>query len=131
MKRVLWSLALIAVCLCAADKKKKQPKPPEVVVMETAAHRQEGKVAIDGRVKNNSEKPMEGLTLLFDFMAPGRQVITTQKAAIDEEVLEPGKEAVFRVELNDPVRAVEVQLNAVDRNGREFRVQNAGPFSIE
>lgn len=131
MKRLLLLAVVLAAAISAADKKKKQPKPPEVVVIETTAHRTEGRVMVDGRVKNNSEKRIEGLVLLFDFLAPGRAVITTQKGPIDEEVLDPGKEAVFRVELNDPVRAVEVQLGAVDRNSRDLRVGNPGPFAIE
>src|SRR5438093_423894 len=79
----------------------------------------------------SGEKPIKQLTLLFDFMAPGRQVITTQKAAIDEERLEPGKEAVFHMELNDPPRSVEFQINAADGSGRELRIAKAGPFPIE
>jgi len=49
---------------------------------------------VDGRVRNSGEKPIKQLMLVFDFMAPGKQVITTQKGAIDEELLAPGQEAV-------------------------------------
>jgi hypothetical protein len=64
-------------------------------------------------------------------MASGRAVITTQKIALDDEILEQGKESVFRVQTNDPVRAVEFQINAVDGSGRDLRVAKAGPFAIE
>jgi len=112
----------------AADKKK---KPPDVQILEVSAHRGESKVSLDGRLRNSGEKPIKALMLLFDFMAPGRQVVTTQKAPIDEEVLEPGKEAVFHMELNAPPRSVEFQINAADGSGRELRVTGAGPFPIE
>jgi len=131
MKLALIVLLGLSLSLSAAEKKRKSPKPPDISILQTAAHRSEGKIALDGRIRNSGEKTIEGLVLLFDFMAPGRSVITTQKSRIDEEVLAPGEEAVFHVELNDPVRAVEYQLAAVDRADRELRVANAGPFVID
>ncbi len=131
MKLAFVILLTVSVCILAADKKRKNAKPPDVTVLQSAARRSESKIAIDGRVKNTGEKPILELTLLFDFLAPGRAVITTQKASIDEETLPPGAEAAFHVELNDQVRAVEYQLGAVDRNQRDLRVANPGPFVIE
>jgi hypothetical protein len=125
--RTILALAL-AVGLIAAEKKR---KPPEVQILEASAHRGESNISVDGRLRNSGEKPIKELTLLFDFMAPGRQVITTQKGAIDEEVLEPGAEAAFHMELNAPPRSVEFQINAEDGSGRDLRVANPGPFTIE
>ncbi len=118
----------LAVVSTAAERKK---KPPDVEVVEASAHRGEIKVSVDGRIRNSGEKPIKQLMLVFDFMAPGRQVITTQKAPIDEELLDPGKEAVFHMELNAPPRSVEFQINASDGGGRELRVAKSGPFPIE
>jgi len=131
MRRLAISALGLAVCLLANPKKRKEPKPPDLDVVETSARRGQGVVALDGRVRNTSAKPIGGLILIFDFIAPGKLVITTQKAQVDEEVLEPGKESVFRVQLTDPVRAVQYQLSAVDQDGRDLRVANAGPFVIE
>jgi hypothetical protein len=131
MRRFVISLLGLALCLSANPKKRKQAKPPDIEVMESTGRRLEGIVALDGRVRNTSGKPIGGLTLIFDFIAPGKLVITTQKTSIDEEVLDPGKESVFRVQLTDPVRAVKYQLSAVDADGRDLRVANAGPFVIE
>ena len=125
--RVILALAL-AAGFTAAEKKK---KPPDLEVVEASAHRGESKISIDGRVRNSGEKPIKNLMLIFDFMAPGRQVITTQKAPIDEELLDRGTEAAFHMELNDPPRSVEFQINAADGSGRELRVAKAGPFPIE
>jgi len=121
-------LLSLAIASTAAEKKK---KPPDVEVVEASAHRGDVTVTVDGRVRNSGEKPIKKLMLLFDFMAPGRQVVTTQKGAIDEELLAPGQEAAFHVELNAPPRSVEFQINAADGSGRELRVAKGGPFSIE
>ncbi|MBI1788449.1 MAG: hypothetical protein HYR60_12980 [Acidobacteria bacterium] len=131
MRLAVFAVLLLAVTLPAADKKRKAPKPPDIEVLECTAQRASGKVSVDGRVRNTSVKVIRGLILVFDFMADGRAVITTQKGAVDEEALQPGQEAPFRMELVDPVRAVEVQVNAVDEQARDLRVAKAGPFPIE
>jgi hypothetical protein len=71
------------------------------------------------------------LILLFDFMAPGKAPLSTQRYSVEEPVLEPGAEASFKVQLVDPVRAVQYRLKATDRLARDLRVANAGPFAIE
>ena len=118
----------MAAALPAADKKK---KAADVEIVESAAHRTDGQITIDGKVRNSSEKPIKGLILLFDFMAPGKAVVTTQRGGIEEEVLAPGKEATFRVALTDPVRAVEYRYNATDEAGRDLRVGNGEARPIE
>lgn len=128
--KTLWVILVVALAVTSIAAEKKR-KPPDIEVLEASGRRGESKVSVDGRVRNTGEKPIKGLTLLFDFMAPGRQVVTTQKAAIDEEILEPGKEAAFHMELNAPPRSVEFQINATDGTGRELRVAKPGPFPIE
>ncbi len=133
MKTLWCGILLLAVAFTArpADKKKKAPKPPDLEVVEASAHRNGDKIALEGRVRNTGERPLRGLVLIFDFMAPGSQVITSQKGAIDDEVLGLGQEAVFHMELNEPPRAVEFQIQAVDGGGRDLRVIKAGPFPID
>ncbi len=130
MRRTSALLLVLALSLLGADKKK-APKPPDIEVLEAAAHRSDGKISLVGRVRNSSLRPIQGLVLVFDFMAPGRQVVTTQKGGIEEEVLDAGGEASFHMELNEPPRAVEFQVNAVDEGGRDLRVAKPGPFPIE
>jgi len=128
VKRLQFILVVsLALFSTAADKK----KPPDVQILEASARRGERKVSLEGRLRNSGEKPIKALMLVFDFMAPGRQVVTTQKAPIDEELLDPGAEAVFHMELNDPPRSVEFQINAAEGSGRELRVAGGGPFPIE
>jgi len=126
--RVIFALALLVIASIAADKKK---KPPDIEILEASAHRGESKVSVDGRVRNSGEKAIKQLMLLFDFQAPGNQVIATEKGAIEEEVLDPGQEAAFHMEANTPPRSVAFQINAEDGSGRALRVAKSGPFSIE
>jgi hypothetical protein len=137
-KRILAALSLFVLLVtgAAAQRQNRQartraPKPPDLEVVEASAHRSEGKISLDGRVRNSGLKPLERLVLIFDLLNASRGVVTTQKAPAEEGLLEPGQESVFRVELNDPVRAVEFRLGATDRNGIDLRVANAGPFIIE
>ena len=128
MKQALLFLAILGLSLSGADKKK---KPPDVTILEATARRNVGLIALDGRVRNTGEKPIRGLILLFDFMAPGKQVISTEKGPVEDEELAPGKESSFHLETNAPPRSVQIQLNAVDHAGRDLRVANAGPFAID
>jgi hypothetical protein len=131
MKHALVALLVLASLLCAANQKRKSPKPPEVEVIEATARRAQRIVTLDGRVRNSGERPVQGLTLLFSMMAPGGQVITTQKGTIEEEVLEPGEEAEFHWQMKDPVRAVDFKIDAVDGNDRDLVVRKPGPYPIE
>ena len=119
-------MTLAAVLLTAMA-----PKPPEVEILESKARREEGKVTLDGRVRNAGSKAIRGLVVIFHFMAPGKAVMTTQKTEIEEPVLNPGQEGVFRAVLIDPVRAVDYRIDAEDRSGKELRVAKPGPYSIE
>jgi hypothetical protein len=128
--KTLWVI-LILVLVAGSPAADKKPKPPEIEVLEASAHRGERKVSLEGRVRNTGEKPIKKLMLLFNFMAPGKQVITTQKGEIDEELLGKGQEASFHMELNDPPRSVEFSIDASDAGSRSLRVGNPGPFPIE
>ncbi|MFB3826392.1 MAG: hypothetical protein ACE15B_06465 [Bryobacteraceae bacterium] len=129
MGRILLAVLLAVVCLSGADKKKK--KQPEIRVVETMARRDQQLIALDTRVQNTGDQPIQALILLFDFQAAGGAVISTQKTNIEEPVLEPGAEALVRVQLRDHVRAVRYRLQAVDEAGHDIKVLNAGPFVIE
>lgn len=122
---------LLATLLCFGQDKRKGHKSAPVVVLESSAHRSEGIVALEGRVKNASPKAINGLVLLFDFLGTDGQVITTQRTAVEEDVLEPDAEAAFHVQTPDPVRAVEFRILGVDANGRELRVEPAASKLIE
>src|SRR4030088_1391891 len=99
-RRAVWIL-LFAV-LAFGQKKGKEAKPPEVALLEATAHRQEGNVIVDAKVKNVGDKPIKSLQLIIDFFAPdNKQVITTKRGGIEAEMLDPGEEADFRAQIED------------------------------
>lgn len=129
MGRAVILSAILVLALAGADKKK---KPPDVTIVECSGRRDAGTITFDGKVRNSGEKPIAGLVLLFDFLSSDKVILTTQKGPVEEdETLEPGQESSFHLVCDQPPRAVRYQLNAVDRNGRDLRVANAGPFAIE
>jgi len=125
-------LMVAAFCLPAADKKPKGRKLPDLETLELKVRRTEGKVTLDGRVRNSGEKTLSGVVVIFDFLAPGKVPVTTQKTTVDEETLEPGKEAAFHAEMVDPVRAVECVMSAAeDEGGRDLRLARIVRVNIE
>ena len=128
MKRAVILTAILLLTLSGADKKK---KPPDIQIVECNSRRDDGRITFDGRVRNTGEKTITGLILLFDFLSSDKILLTTLKGPVDDEVLEPGKDANFHLESDAPPRAIRYQLNAVDHGGRDLRVANAGPFAID
>lgn len=117
--------------LCAADKKRKS-KGPEVEIVSLSVRRStEGTVGIEGRVRNAGERPLTSLNLLFSLIAPGKEVMTTQRGVIDEELLEPGQDCEFHWMVRDHVRAVQLSVAAEEGNGHELNVKKPGPYAIE
>ena len=107
-------------------------RAPELEVVEIAARRTtERTVEIDGRVRNCGDKPLQKLVLLFHVLAPGEEVITTQRGPIEEPVLEPGQEAAFHWQMRDPARGVSVRVDATDRRSAALAVAKPGPYPIE
>jgi len=128
MRRAVILAALLVLTVAGADKKK---KPPDITVVECSGKRASGKITFDGRVRNTGEKTINGLVLLFDFLSSDKEVLTTLKGPVEDEVMKPGDESSFHLEADEPPRAVRYQMNAVDHAGRDLRLANAGPFAIE
>lgn len=131
--RGLIALLLLAFLgtLAAQEKKAKTPKPPDLEILHVTAQRLENSITLDGRVRNCGLKSIKGLVLIFDFFAPNRVPIGTRKGPIDQELLEPGDEADFRLQLPAPPRAVEYQVGAEDKSKRELNAVKTGPFTIQ
>ena len=129
-RRICWILLLTAVAF--PQKKGKEAKPPELDLMEASAHRQEGTIVFDARVRNCGDKPIKALRFLIDFVAPDhKQVITTKRGTLEEPMLDPGEEAEFHAQMEDPPKATEFRINFEDGNGKYLRVEKTGPFPIE
>ncbi|HWB98032.1 MAG TPA: hypothetical protein VG672_15065 [Bryobacteraceae bacterium] len=128
MRFVLSALLVLAASLATAAAMR---KPPDIELVHLTAHHNEDHISLDGRVSNTGEKAIETLTLAFDFLDSGGILLTTQKSAIEEDVLEPGKVVMFHFDVDAPPRAIKFRVNAFDGDGRELRVGGAGPFVIE
>jgi hypothetical protein len=121
-------IAAVAFCLCVSGADRK--KPPDVQVMDIKAQRDGEFTVIDGRVRATGPKPIAHLVLAFDFMAPGRVMITSKKVAMDEDMLESGAESAFHAETACPAKAVEYMVRALKDGRSELNVGNAGPHPI-
>src|SRR5260370_34314049 len=123
--------ALLCLALFAASAQQKVKKAPDVQILETKAVRGITTITVDGRVRVTGDKPLHGLVIIFDFRSPEKEVVTSQKAVIDEDTLEAGKEGVFHSEMADSARAVRYTVRAFDFHEKELRVANPGPYPIE
>jgi len=128
--KVLTILSLF-LALFAAAAQQKGKKPADVQILETKAVRDGTKIKVDGKVRVTGEKSLHGLVIVFDFRSPEKEVVTSQKAVIDEETMETGREGVFRSEMADSARAVRYTLRAFDMHEKELRVANPGPYPVE
>ena len=131
-RRTSWTLFLALSLTAFGQKKAKEGKQPEVEILEATAHRQEGIISIDARVKNCGQKPIKTLQIIIDFIAPDhKQVITTKRGSIEAEVLEPGEEADFHARIEDPSRATEFRISFEDSSAKYLRAVKTGPFPID
>lgn len=130
MQRKVFLLVLL-LATAAAAQRKPQPKPAEIELSDVTVRREGQHVNIDGRLKNTGERPAKKLAIFIEFRSPDDQVITTRRAGIDEEELEPGGEAEIHARVPDPVRAVNIRFSFEDGSGRYLKGINAGPFTIE
>jgi hypothetical protein len=131
MSRSTLLLALSLLGLTALAQNKKTPKPPDLEIVEIAAKRRGDEIHVDGKVRNTSDKPLEKVSIIVDFFAPNRKPMVSKRGPVDEEVLEPGDEAVFQLAMDDPGQLVNIEIQAVDRRERDLRLSRTGPFSID
>jgi hypothetical protein len=115
----------------AMAQKKPQLKPPELTLSETSIKREEGKILLDGKLRNVGERPAKGVTIFFDFLDPDRKVLATKKAELEPDSLEPQEDAEFHAQMEEPARVTHVRLRFEDKDGRDVRAANTGPYAIE
>ena len=126
-------LTILSLCLAlfSANAQQKARKPADVQILETKAVRGVTNITVDGKVRVTGEKALRGLVIVFDFRSPEKEVVTSQKAVIDENTMETGREGVFHSEMADSARAVRYTLRAFDTHEKELRVANPGPYPVE
>jgi hypothetical protein len=125
------TIALLCLALFSASAQQKAKKASDVQILETKAVRGITNITVDGRVRVSGDKPLHGLVIIFDFRSPEKEVVTSQKAVIDEDTMEAGKEGAFHSEMADSARAVRYTVRAFDFHDKELRVANPGPYPIE
>ncbi|MGD0666636.1 MAG: hypothetical protein ABSB23_03685 [Bryobacteraceae bacterium] len=120
------SLLLLAGTLAFAQKRH------DVEILEAKARRvEEGRISLDGRVRVTSGKSVKGLSLTFDFLTSDGELLSSEKAAVDDDVIKRGDDSPFHVETENPPGSVRFKIRAFDGDGRQLRVGNDGPFVID
>jgi hypothetical protein len=129
--RLIAAFLLIATLLYPQGKKSKKPKGPDAAVESIAVRREGDVVLLDGEVKNLGIKAIHGMTLHFEFYAPNRESLTVQSGPVESALLEPGDTAEFRLQVKYPPRAVEIRIEARDKEQRELNLEKSGPYRID
>ena len=129
--RLLAAFVLIATLLYPQGKKSKKGRGPDAVIEKIEVRRDGDVILLDGSVKNTSAKAIRGMTLHFEFFAPNRESLTVQSGPVEAAEIAPGDEAEFRLQVKYPTRAVELKVEARDRDQRDLTVEKNGPFAID
>ena len=112
------------------QQRRKQEAASRIEVRELKAGRAEGRITLDGVIRNTGARALTKLVLLFDLQDADRKTISRRRGAVEEPVLEPGDEYSFNFYVADHARAVEVTV-AAEARGLEINVAKAGPYLIE
>jgi hypothetical protein len=107
-----------------------EKRKAEIEIVEAAVNRSEGKIMVDGVVRNTGNIPLESMNLVFGFVSSGRKVMTERKYPIDEAYFEPGDETSFHIYIQDVPRAVHVLIAASDAKLNDIKVKKEGPYGI-
>jgi len=130
MKWCVTLLLLVASFSSQGQQQRKQRDFLRLDVVEMKAVRAEGRITLDGEVRNSGTRPLTKVVLLFDFLDADRKTISRRRGAIEEAVLEPGDSSTFHFYVPDHARAVEVRV-AAEQRGLEMDVAKSGPFPVE
>ncbi|HLK64453.1 MAG TPA: hypothetical protein VKU19_13500 [Bryobacteraceae bacterium] len=129
MKILIAVMGILWLVLAAPAQRQK--RTADVAVLEAKARRAEGKILVDGRVQFTAVKKSRGLIVVFDLLSAEDQVLATEKAVVEEEVIEPGEERSIHAETAEISRAVRFRIRTFDGGDRELRTENPGPYPIE
>lgn len=122
---------LIATLLYPQGKKSKKPKGPEALLEKIEVRREGDVVLLDGVIKNTGAKPIHGMKLQFHFYAPNNESLTVMSGPVESAFVEPQDTAEFHLQVKYPSRAVELKIEAEDKDHREIVVEKNGPFPID
>lgn len=123
-------LVLASFWLTAAPDRKSHPES-DLEVTEVTARRAEGRILVDVWLRNSGQKPVSGLKVIVDFVAPDKKVMTTRSGPSEETDLDPGDETSFHAYIHDNPRSVWVRIGGYDKKRGDLRVANEGYFPID
>lgn len=129
--RLIAAFLLIATLLYPQGEKSKKSKGFGAGIEKIEVRREGDVVLLDGVVKNTGIKPIHGMMLYFEFFAPNSKSLTILNGPVEAAFLEPGEEAEFRLQVRYPTRAVELKVEAKDKDKRDLELTNNGPYVIE
>ncbi|RPI08763.1 MAG: hypothetical protein EHM65_09935 [Acidobacteriales bacterium] len=129
MNRRRAALLLIAPFSSLAQQQRKQPGLL-VEVVEARSERTQGKIVLDGVIRNVGTRSLSKLILLFDLLDADRKTISRRRGSIDQARFEPGDESEFHFFVADHARAVECSIHAEHAGGNEVDVLKPGPYPI-
>ena len=110
--------------------KRKERDATKVEVIQLRCARDEGKITLDGEVRNTGTRRLTKLILLFSLLDADRKTISRRRGSIDEALLEPGDTSGLHFYIPDHARAVEIFIEAEHR-GLEMDVVKPGPYPID
>lgn len=128
-RRVFLAAAGCAPVLSGA--KKSKAKEPEIEVVEASVKAEDGRLLVDGRLRNVSGRTVDGLKVIYEVLDADNKVLTRQTGTIPGAVLDAGEEAEFHVQMAAHARGISMRFEFEDGGGRELRAGGAGPFPIE
>jgi hypothetical protein len=125
------AVALTALAFASAqDRKQAKARGPDLYILDLKVQRDVRHVTVDGKVRVGQGRALKDITLIFEFFAPGGELLTKQEIQVNEGVLAPGEETTFHGQTLSPPRAVRVKLDA-EADGRYIRIDKPGPYVIE
>jgi hypothetical protein len=130
MKWCVTLLLLVASFSSQGQQQRKQRNAFRLDVVEMKAVRAEGRITLDGEIRNSGTRPLTKVVLSFDFLDADRKTISRRRGPTEGAVLEPGDSSAFHFYVPDHARAVEVRVAAEHRDS-ELEVANSGPFPLE
>jgi hypothetical protein len=125
-RSVLLSLAVTALV------PGQQRKPgPEIELLDVTAKLEEGRIHVDGHVKNTGDRSVRKLNIIYEMLDSDRRVLTRQQGPVEAPELAPEQECDFHAQMAKHARSVYMQLSFEDGSGRDVRSKNGKPFPIE
>ncbi|MFB3777773.1 MAG: FxLYD domain-containing protein [Bryobacteraceae bacterium] len=130
MKRRAVLLVLVAPFSSPCQTKRRERDATRLEVVQLRAAREQGRITLDGEVRNTGTRRLNKPVLIFDLLDADRKTISRRRGPVDEAMLDPGDASSFHFYIPEHVRAVEISV-AAEHRGMEIDVVRPGPYPID